>query len=119
VKNLELSKVEIAIEKGDTRPAILLQETDGADFFRLKFPLRRKSDEVHLKNVKGFRLFGCHFCGERSADNAEDKPHNDHRLTSIPFFRISGPRSRWMMAVSMSAMPRIGEGALSRFFDEL
>jgi polygalacturonase len=73
VKNLELSAVEIATDAEDARPAFLLDDVDGADFFRLKFPMRRKIDQVRLKNVKDFRLFGCQFYGDSSVEYAKEK----------------------------------------------
>jgi polygalacturonase len=73
VKNLEISGVEIATEMADARPAVVLDDVEGADFFRLKFPMRRKGDQIRLKSVRDFRLFGCQFYGDSSVDQTNDK----------------------------------------------
>ena len=73
VNNLELSQVEIATGAPDARPAFFLEDVNGADFFRLKFPMRRAIDQLHLKNSTDFRLFGCQFYAESSVERASDK----------------------------------------------
>lgn len=72
-KNVELSNVEIATESADARPAFYLDDINGADFFRLKFPQRAPSNQFRLKNVSDFRLFGCHHYPDAKEDHAEDK----------------------------------------------
>ena len=44
-----------------------------ADFFRIKFPMRREKNQLYLKNVKDFRLFGCQFYSDFSANITENK----------------------------------------------
>ena len=56
-RNVELSNVEIAAVAPDARPAFHLQDVDGADFFRLRMP--QAAGQIVLKNVSGFRVFGC------------------------------------------------------------
>ena len=73
VRNLELTNVEIATESADARPAFHLDDVDGADFFRLKFPQRAQSNQFRLKNVSDFRLFGCHHYPDAMLDHAEEK----------------------------------------------
>ena len=73
VRNLELSNVEIATESADARPAFYLDDVDGADFFRLKFPQRQQAGQFRLKNVSDFRLFGCHHYPDAKEDHADDK----------------------------------------------
>ncbi|WP_348262923.1 glycoside hydrolase family 28 protein [Telmatobacter sp. DSM 110680] len=72
-KNVELSNVEIATESADARPAFYLDDVDGADFFRVKFPQRAQSKQFRLKNVSDFRLFGCHHYADAKEDHADDK----------------------------------------------
>jgi polygalacturonase len=72
-KNIEVSNVEIAIEKADARPAFYLDDVDGADFFRVRLPMRRPSNQFRLKNVTDFRVFGCQHYADASADHADDK----------------------------------------------
>ncbi|MGC1422869.1 MAG: right-handed parallel beta-helix repeat-containing protein [Terracidiphilus sp.] len=73
VKNIELTNIEIATENADARPAIYLDDVDGADFFRLKFPLRQQSGQFRLKSVSDFRLFGCHHYPDNVESHADDK----------------------------------------------
>ena len=72
-RNIELSNVEIATESADTRPAFYLDDVDGADFFRLKFPQRAQSNQIRLKTVSDFRLFGCHHYADTKEDHVDDK----------------------------------------------
>jgi len=55
-KNLELSNVEIAMEKSDARPAFWLEDVEGADFFRVKVP--RGPHAFSMRDVRDFRVFG-------------------------------------------------------------
>jgi polygalacturonase len=73
VRNLELSNVEIAAESADARPAFYLDDVDGADFFRLKFPQHQQSSQFRLKSVSDFRLFGCHHYPDATEVRANDK----------------------------------------------
>ena len=73
VRNLELSNVEIATESADARPAVYLDDVNGADFFRIKFPQRAQSNQFRLKGVSDFRLFGCQHYADAKEDRAEDK----------------------------------------------
>jgi len=72
-RNLELSNVEIATEREDARPAVHLEDVDGADFFRLKLPHRKQSGQFRLKGVKDFRVFGCQHYPDATVEQAEDK----------------------------------------------
>lgn len=54
-RNIEFSNVEVAITLPDKRPAIWLDQVEGADVFNLKFP---KGLAIGLKDVTGFRTFG-------------------------------------------------------------
>ena len=72
-RNIEISNLEIATESADARPAFYLDDVDGADFFRVRMPMRKKSDQFRLKNVSDFRVFGCQHYPDASADRADDK----------------------------------------------
>jgi polygalacturonase len=72
-RNIEISNIEVATEAADARPAFYLDDVDGIDFFRVKLPMRKKSDQFRLKNVTDFRVFGCQHYADASADRAEDK----------------------------------------------
>ncbi len=72
-KNIELSNIDIATESTDARPAFHLDDVDTADFFRLKFPQRAQSNQIRLKNVSDFRLFGCHHYTDRKEGHVDDQ----------------------------------------------
>lgn len=60
-KNIELSDIEIAAIHSDARPAFVLQDVDGADFFHVKAPPEtkmfelRKCRDVNARWVRGVR----------------------------------------------------------------
>ena len=58
VKNIEFSSVEIACEQIDERPALILEEVQGADFFRVKTPARG-GPAFSLREVSDFRALAC------------------------------------------------------------
>jgi polygalacturonase len=71
--NVELSNVEIATETADARPAFYFEDVNGADLFRIRFPQRAQSNQLRLKNVTDFRLFGCQHYPDAKEDKAPDK----------------------------------------------
>jgi polygalacturonase len=72
-KNVEFSNVEIATKNADARPAFHLEDVDGADLFRMRFPERKSSSQIRLKGVSDFRVFGCQHAPDQSLDKADDK----------------------------------------------
>ena len=73
VKNLELSHIEIATERSDARPAFVLVDVDGADFFRVRVPRTSSSPAFHLKQVSDFRVFGSQFLPDTDFAMADEK----------------------------------------------
>lgn len=73
VRNIELSNVEIATETADARAALYLDDVDGADLFRLRFPQRKDSGQLRLRSVSDFRLFGCQHYADTAGSRFEDK----------------------------------------------
>lgn len=57
VKNVEMSDVEIAAISEDARPAFVLDDLEGGDFFHVKTPSRAKVFE--LRGCKDVKLCGC------------------------------------------------------------
>lgn len=55
-KNIETANLEFAVAAADSRPAVWMQDVQGADFFRLKIPTRSPAFDLH--EVSGFRVFG-------------------------------------------------------------
>ncbi len=59
VRNVEFSNVEIAYEKPDERPACVLDDVQGGDFFRLKTPAGAPAAVFSLKDVADLRTLSC------------------------------------------------------------
>jgi hypothetical protein len=72
-KNVEFSNVEIATKTSDARPAFHLEDVEGADLFRLRFPDVRKNNQIRLKDVSDFRVFGCQHFPDKSMEKADDQ----------------------------------------------
>jgi hypothetical protein len=56
VKNLEMTNVEISTQKEDFRPAFVLNDVQGADFFRVKAPEATNVPVFALNNVSNFSV---------------------------------------------------------------
>jgi polygalacturonase len=54
-KNVEFTNIEIAYDAPDERPVFVLNEADGADFFRAKAPAGAAGRVFSLTNVTNFR----------------------------------------------------------------
>ena len=67
-RNVEMSNIEIAVEKADPRAAFWLRDVEGADFFRLRLPGGAPS--FHLTDVRNFRTFGSLTVADRQLDKA-------------------------------------------------
>jgi polygalacturonase len=72
-KNIEFSNVEIATEHEDARPAFHMEDVDGVDFFRVKFPGRKTAGQFRLKDVTDFRVFGCKHYVDASTEHVDDE----------------------------------------------
>ncbi len=66
-RNIELSNVEVAVAAPDPRPALRLEDVDGADIFRLRAP---EGPAFDLTDVKRFRSFGAYGRPDRVVDQA-------------------------------------------------
>ena len=71
-RNVEFSNVEISTKIADLRPAVHLEDVQGADLFRMRFPERKQSGQLRLKGVLDFRLFGCQHYKDVSMERSED-----------------------------------------------
>ncbi|WEJ99182.1 MAG: glycoside hydrolase family 28 protein [Candidatus Sphingomonas phytovorans] len=65
VRNIEMSNIEIAVEKADPRAAFYLNDVEEADFFRLRVP---KGESFVLDRVTNFRSFGSRWLKDRTVD---------------------------------------------------
>jgi hypothetical protein len=59
VKGIQFDNIEIRAEKDDLRPAFVLEDVDGADFFRIKTPQTAGVPEFALHKVKDFAVHMC------------------------------------------------------------
>lgn len=60
VQNVELSNIEIAALSADARPAFVLQNVDGADFFNIKTPANAPAISLHsCKDVRSLWVRGA------------------------------------------------------------
>ncbi len=72
-KNLEFSNVEIAYEKPDQRPAIVVEDVAGADFFRLKTPAGAPGPVFSLRKVSDFHCLACRSVRDVHSEHIEQK----------------------------------------------
>ena len=56
---VELSNVEIGYEKEELRPAVVLHNVNGADFFNVDVQMAKGAGAFHLQNVIDFSAFHC------------------------------------------------------------
>jgi polygalacturonase len=73
VRNLEFSNVEIACETPDERAAFVVNDVDGADFFRIKTPPGSAGRVFSLTNVTDFRTLSTRRVKDTQLDRVEAK----------------------------------------------
>jgi polygalacturonase len=59
VKGIQFDNIEIQTAKDDKRPAFVLDNVEGADFFRVKVPRVADVPAFSLRNVDGFAVHMC------------------------------------------------------------
>ena len=59
VKGIQFDNIEIKAEKEDMRPAFVLDDVQGADFFRVKTPRTAGASVFALHNVSDFDVHLC------------------------------------------------------------
>jgi hypothetical protein len=72
-RNLEFSNVEIAYDKADQRPAIVMDDVTGADFFRLKTPVSAPGRVFSMRNVSDFRCLACRGVPDTKLERVEQQ----------------------------------------------
>ena len=70
LKRLEMSHVEIAPEKADTRPAFWLEDVDRADFFAVTAPVQ---PNFALRKVSALRIFWSRAAKDANVTAVEDE----------------------------------------------
>ncbi len=73
VKNLEMSNIEIAPAKEDLRPAFVLEDVQGADFFRIKTPHVTEVPMFALHNVLDFSVARAKPVADTQLDHVDHK----------------------------------------------
>src|SRR5207249_6426504 len=72
-KNLEFSNVEVACEAPDERSAFVVNDVQGADFFRIKTPPESRGRVFSLTNVTDFRTVAAPGVKDAQLDRVEAK----------------------------------------------
>jgi polygalacturonase len=72
-KNLEFTNVEIAYEAPDQRPAFVVGNVQGADFFRIKVPSAAAGRAFALSAVTDFRTLACREVQDMQMEHVENK----------------------------------------------
>lgn len=73
VRNLEFSNVEIAYDAPDERAAFILDDVQGADFFRVKAPTGASGRVFSLNNVTDFRTLAARGIKDVEIDRVDKK----------------------------------------------
>jgi polygalacturonase len=71
VKNISVSNVEISSLAEDLRPAFVLDDAEGADFFRVRTPRMKDVPTFALKNVADFSARFCKRVKDTQIDHVE------------------------------------------------
>jgi polygalacturonase len=72
-KNLEFTNVEVAYEAPDERAAFIINDVQGADFFRIKTPAGSSGRVFSLTNVTDFRTLATRGVKDAQLDRVETK----------------------------------------------
>jgi len=70
-KNISLNNVEISSLKEDLRPAFVLQDVQGADFFRVRTPHVTNVPTFALNNVDDFSVYQCKHVPDTRLEHAD------------------------------------------------
>jgi len=71
VKNIELNNVEVSYLQSETRPAIVMDDVRGAEFFNVKAQKAGKAALIELRNVYDFNISGSKQLKSRQIKNIE------------------------------------------------
>jgi hypothetical protein len=73
VKNISVGNVEIRPMKEDLRPAFVLEDVQGADFFRIRTPQITDMPTFALNNVDDFSAYHCKGLADTQIDHVDKK----------------------------------------------
>jgi polygalacturonase len=72
-KNISISNLEISSLEEDSRPALVLQDVHGADFFRLRTPSKKDVPTFTLKDVDDFTVYHSKHLPDTHFDHADQE----------------------------------------------
>jgi len=73
VKGIQFDNIEIRAAKDDLRPAFVLEDVEGADFFRIKTPQTAGVPEFALHKVSDFAVHMCDGVPDTQLKSVDDK----------------------------------------------
>ena len=73
VKGVEFNNVEVGYAQEDMRPAFVLNDVDGADFFHVKAQLAKGAFAFLLQKVSDFSAYQCKGVPDTGLERAEQK----------------------------------------------
>lgn len=73
VKGIEMNDIKILVQQPDARPAFVLDDTHGADFFRIKSPKNGNVSTFGLKNVEDFKVSQCNTVPDTHLDKVDNR----------------------------------------------
>ena len=73
VKGIQFDNIDIRTEKEDQRPAFVLDDVQGADFFRIKVPHADGAPAFMLKKVNNFTVHMCSGVPDEELASADNK----------------------------------------------
>ena len=73
VKGIEMNDIKILVQQPDARPAFVLDDTHGVDFFRIKSPKNGNVPTFGLKNVEDFKLSQCNTVPDTHLDKVDNR----------------------------------------------
>ncbi|MCM3873172.1 MAG: glycoside hydrolase family 28 protein [Pyrinomonadaceae bacterium] len=73
VKGIELDNVEVSYAQEDLRPAFVLNDVNGADFFHVKAQLAKDTHAFVLQNVSDFSTYQCKGVPDMRLERVEQK----------------------------------------------
>ncbi len=73
VKGIEFNNVEVSYLKEDLRPAFVLNDVHGADFFHVKAQLSKDTHAFHLQNVSDFNAYQVRGVPDMRLERVEQK----------------------------------------------
>jgi len=68
-----MNDIKILVQQPDARPAFVLDDTHGADFFRIKSPKNGNVPTFGLRNVEDFKVSQCNTVPDTHLDKVDNR----------------------------------------------